>query len=202
MTDRSRQLVAAATVLVVMATAAACGIPTDGSPTVIGKSNIPLHLLNPVPTPTISSTVPPAVGVPEFIFLVAASQHLEAVSRDVPIPATLSEVLGALLEGPTSAESTTGLQSFLTGTRNQVTASVAPGTGIATVDFATNPIQVVGPDQTLAIAQVVFTATQQPGITGVMFQIGGQAVEVPTASGVQVAGPVDRSSYVVQAPVA
>ncbi len=73
--------------------------------------------------------------------------------------------------------------------------------GIATVDFTTNPIQVVGASQTLAIAQVVFTATLQPGVTGVLFQIGGQPIEVPTASGATVPGPVDRTSYQPYAPV-
>ena len=74
--------------------------------------------------------------------------------------------------------------------------------GVATVDFTANPVQVVGPDQTLAIAQVVFTATQQAGVTGVLFQIGGKPIEVPTASGAQVPGPVDRTSYLPQAPTA
>ena len=80
---------------------------------------------------------------------------------------------------------------------------LGPGDASApeTVNFTTNPIQVVGPDQTLAIAQVVFTATQQPGVTGVTFQIAGQPIEVPTANGVQVPGPVDRTSYVPQAPL-
>ena len=73
--------------------------------------------------------------------------------------------------------------------------------GIATVDFTSDPVQVVGPDQTLAIAQVVYTATQQPGVTGVVFQIAGQPIEVPTASGVQVPGPVNRTSYLPQAPL-
>ena len=59
----------------------------------------------------------------------------------------------------------------------------------------------VGPNQTLAIAQVVFTATQQPGVTGVVFQIAGQPIGVPTASGARSPGPVDRTSYQPQAPV-
>ena len=81
--------------------------------------------------------------------------------------------------------------------------SVAVVGGIATVNFTTNPVldQVVGPDQTLAIAQVVYTATQQSGVTGVVFQIAGQPIGVPTASGVQVPGPVDRTSYLPQAPL-
>ncbi len=95
--------------------------------------------------------------------------------------------MGALLDGPTAAESTAGFQSFLTGTSTGITATVVGG--VATVDFLTDPIQVVGPDQTLAIAQVVYTATQQPGVTGVSFEIAGQAIEVPTASGAQVLRP-------------
>jgi spore germination protein GerM len=186
--------------LIALVTTAACGIPTDGRPSAIAKDNVPFNLLRPVtPTTTTNPATPPVVAVPETIYLVASSQHVIAVSRDVQIPATLTQVLTALLEGPTTVESGFGLQSFLSGTTTKVTASVTAG--IATVDFTTDPVQVVGPDQTLAIAQVVFTATQQPNVTGVLFQIGGRPIGVPTASGAQVPGPVDRSSYLPQAPL-
>ncbi len=194
-----RRLAGLATVMVAGITAA-CGIPTSGTPTAIAKADVPFHLLDPVTPTTAPPTVSPAVAVPTTIYLVAPTQHVIAVSRDVQIPATLSEIIGALLEGPTASESRFGLQSFLTGTTTQVKATVVDG--IATVDFFTaNPVQVVGPDQTLAIAQVVFTATQQTGVTGVVFQIDGKPIEVPTASGVQVPGPVDRASYQPQAPL-
>jgi spore germination protein GerM len=195
----ARRALAGLATLAAAVAIAACGIPTSGSPTAISKADVPFHLLNPVTPTTVAATVPPAVAVTATIFLVAPTQHVIAVSRDVQIPATLTQILGALLEGPTAAESSFGLQSFLTGTKTQVKATVAAG--IATVDFFTaNPVQVVGPDQTLAIAQVVFTATEQPGVTGVVFQIDGKPIEVPTASGVQVPGPVDRNSYLPQAP--
>jgi spore germination protein GerM len=185
--------------VVLMATAA-CGIPTNGPPSAIAKDNVPFPLLNPVAsTTTTNPATPPAVAVSETIYLVAPSQHVIAVSRDVQIPATLTQVMEALLEGPTTAESSLGLQSFLTGTKTKVSVSVTAG--IATVDFSTNPVQVVGPDQTLAIAQVVFTATQQPAVTGVLFQIAGQPIGVPTASGAQVPGPVNRAAYLPQAPL-
>jgi hypothetical protein len=183
----------------VMVAATACGIPTASAPTPIAKGNLPVHLLNPPPS-TVGSTPPPTVGVPQPIYLVAPNQHLIAVSRDVAAPPTMSEILGALLEGPTTLEAAAGLQSLLTGTKTQVSATVAGG--IATVNFTTNPIpvQVVGPNQTLAIAQVVFTVTEQPGVTGVVFQIAGTPIGVPTASGAQDLGPVDRTSYAPQAP--
>lgn len=179
--------------------AAGCGIPTSGSPTAIAKADVPVHLLDPVTPATVNPTISPSVAVPELIYLVDSSQHVIAVSRDVEIPAGPSEIIGALLDGPTAAESDFGLQSFLTGTNIHVAVTVAGG--VATVDFTSNPFQVVGPDQTLAIAQVVYTATQLPDVKSVIFEIDGQRRDVPIPSGVQVPGPVDRSTYQAQAPL-
>lgn len=190
-----RRSAALVTVVVLVATTA-CGIPTASSPTAIAKANVPFHLLNPTSS-TITSSLQPTVTVPESIYLVAA-QHVVAATRDVPVPATLAQVLTALLDGPTSAESSAGLQSFLVGTGVRVTTSVVGG--IATVNFSSNPVQVVGPNQTLAIAQIVFTATAQTGVIGVSFQIAGKPIDVPTASGAQVPGPVNGLFYVPQAP--
>jgi spore germination protein GerM len=47
----------------------------------------------------------------------------------------------------------------------------------------------------------VFTAMAQPNVTGVTFQIAGTAVEVPTAGGAQVPGPVTDNTYAPQAPL-
>lgn len=179
---------------------AACGIPTDSSPHMIPRANVPFHILSSGSAPsTTTTTLPPTVAVPETIYMVDSTQHVTAVTRDVVLPATLSQIVGALLDGPTAAESSAGLQSFLTGRPGDVSVTVT--NGIATVNFATNPVQVVGPDQILAVAQVVFTVTQQPGISGVVFHIAGQPIEVPTAAGAQVPGPVSRTTYGSQAPV-
>ena len=140
-----------------------------------------------------------AVGVAEVIFLVAPSGHLVPATREVAVPASLTQVVDALLAGPTATESAAGIQSFLSRTGVQVT--LAASGGVATVHFTTDPIQVVGPDQTLAIAKVVYTVTQQPGVTGVDFAIAGKAIEVPTAAGAQVPGPVNRADYTSLAPL-
>jgi len=177
----------------------ACGIPTASSPSPIAKSDVPYRLLDPATTTTTVPGAPPAVGVPELIFLVAPSGHLVAATREVAVPASLTQVVGALLAGPTATEAAEGVQSFLNRTGVQVT--LAATGGVATVNFTSDPILVVGPDQTLAIAQVVYTVTQQPGVTGVTFEIAGKAIEVPTAAGAQVPGPVARADYVPQAPL-
>jgi spore germination protein GerM len=182
----------------VLVLTAACGIPTSGGPTAIAKADVPFDLLSPAGPSTATPTVPPAVTVPELIFLVAPTQTLVPVSRNIQLPANLTLILDALFEGPTSAESQSGYQTFLTGSKIRVSAKIVGG--VATVNFNDDPVQVGGAYQTLAIAQVVFTATEQPGVTGVMFQIAGQPTDVPTASGAEVPGPVDRSSYGPQAP--
>ena len=186
-------LVAAGLAVAMLATA--CGIPVASTPTKIPKSAVPFNLLSPQTSTTVPAT--PPVGAREQIFLVS-TPHVVAVIRDVAPPANLTDVLTALLDGPTNAESADGLQSFLTGPTS-VRASQAGG--IATVNFGTNPFQIVGPDQTLAVAQVVYTAISQPGVTGVLFEIHGKPIEVPTAAGVQVPGPVNDATYAPQAPV-
>jgi len=150
-------------------------------------------------TTTTAPATPLAVDVAEQIFLVSPDGHLVAAAREVAVPASLSQLLEALLAGPTATETASGIQSFLTSTG--VEATTTQSAGVATVHFSTNPIQVVGPDQTLAIAQVVYTLTQEPDITGVTFEIGGKPIEVPTAAGAQVPGPVGRADYLPQAPL-
>jgi hypothetical protein len=198
--DRFRpRLVAVALILLLALVAVSCGIPTQDAPSTISKDAIPFNLLSPSSPTTTTATVPPVASVSEPIYLVAPTEHLSPVFRNVAPPANLTQVIGALLEGPTSAESSIGLQSFLTGKSSDVVATVL--NGIATVNFITNPVQVVGPNQILAISQVVFTAMAQPGITGVLFEISGTAVEVPTAGGAQVPGPVTDITYAPQAPL-
>jgi len=193
-----RRLLAGLVLAVVALGSVACGIPTAATPTPIAKSDVPYHLLNPPTTTTTVPGTPPAVGVAEQIYLVSPDGHLVAATREVAVPASPTQVVGALLAGPTATEAAAGIQSFLTQAGVQVTTQAG---GVATVDFSTNPIHVVGPDQTLAIAQVVYTVTQQPGITGVTFEIDGKAIEVPTAAGAQVPGPVGRIDYLPQAPL-
>lgn len=185
---------------------AGCGVPTSSAPQAIAKSDVPFHLLGPTSTSTSTPFNAPA-GVSEVIYLVDSTLHLTAVHRIVAPPANLTQIVNLLLLGPTDVESTAGIQSFLTGTTLQTPSSngalVTLANGVATVDFATNPVQVVGAVQTLlAIAQVVFTVTQQPNVNGVLFEIADQPIEVPVGpNGALVPGPVTRLQYPGQAPV-
>jgi spore germination protein GerM len=116
------------------------------------------------------------------IFLIGPTGHVVAVSRTVSVsPPDLATVLRALVAGPTNVESAAGLQSAVTSQTTVLGANIAGGT--ATVNLGGTFGQIVGPPEIQAVAQVVFTASALPGVTGVTFELMGQSVEVPVASG-------------------
>jgi hypothetical protein len=201
-----RNTVALVLAVLIGALLAGCGIPTSSAPQAIAKSDVPFHLLGPS-SPSTSTPFNAPGGVSEVIYLVDATLHLTPRNRIVAPPANLTQIVNLLLLGPTEQESTDGVQSFLTGATIQSSSSngavVTLANGVATVDFATNPVQVVGAVQTLlAIAQVVFTVTQQPNVNGVLFEIADQPIEVPVGpNGALVPGPVTTAQYPGQAPV-
>ena len=161
---------------------AGCGVPVDKQPSALSRHGIPFDLLQPNPSTTTAATAPSPVEVPVQIFLIGPTGHLAAVTRAVSgSTPDLGTVLEALVAGPTDAESARGLQSALTTQTTILSATVAGGT--ATVNVGGTFGQLVGPPEIQAVAQVVFTATALPGVTGVTFELSGQPVQVPVASG-------------------
>ncbi len=193
----ARAAVAAAVVMAVAGALAACGIPAGSRPHALARDDVPFGLLQPSSPTTTSTSKPPAVAVSVPIFLIGTDGHLVSVARDVPVPAPLAAVLGALVDGPTTSESALGLATAVPPPTMVLSATVAAG--IATVNLAGPFAQLVGQAQIDAVAQFVFTATGQPGVTGVSFELSGQAVQVPVAGGAQV--PVaNRSQFTALAP--
>jgi hypothetical protein len=171
-------------VLVAAATLAGCGIPIDAQPTALAKNGIPFGLLNPA-APTTTTSTPSSVEVPVQIFLIGPTGRLVAVARDVPVSAPdLQTVLEALVAGPTDVEESAGLQSALSAQTTVFGATIVGQ--IATINLGGSFGQLVGPPQIQAVAQIVFTASALPGVTGVSFELSGLPVEVPVASGAQV----------------
>jgi hypothetical protein len=162
----------------------ACGIPVDAGPHALARDAVPFGLLQPSAPTTTTTTAPSPVSVTEQIFLIAADGHLVSAARDVPVPAPLTAVLAALVDGPTASEASSGLASAVPTQTTVLSAAVSGG--VATVNLAGPFDQLVGQAQIQAVAQFVFTATAQPGIRAVAFELAGQAVEVPVAGGAQV----------------
>ena len=182
--------------LVALAAAAGCGVPVDNGPTALARSGVPFGLLAPstVPTTTPASNPTPVVGVQ--IYLLDPAGQLAAVERQLPT-AALTPLLAALVDGPTNAEAAAGLQSAIPPQTQVVSATVAGG--LATVDLAGTIGQLVGQAEINAVAQIVFTATALPAVTGVSFDFNGQPVSVPTATGAEV--PIaSRAQFASMAP--
>jgi hypothetical protein len=178
---------------------AACGVPIDAQPAALSRAGIPFNLLDPSSPATTSTTAPSPVEVPVKIFFLGPAGHLAPRDRDVPVSAPdLVTVLTALVAGPTDAEAAAGLQSAIPVQTTVLGATISGG--VATVNLGLTFGQLVGPPQIQAVAQVVFTAAALPGVTGVTFQLEGQSVDVPVASGAQV--PVaSPSQFASLAPV-
>jgi hypothetical protein len=124
------------------------------------------------------------------------------------VPATTSvgrAALDRLLAGPSATEYAAGLRSQIpVGT---TLLNVRISAGIATADLSSSFGSAAGSAaMPLRIAQVVYTLTQFPTVTGVRFAINGQGVTV--VGGVPVQSPQTRAMYggylpaiTVQSPV-
>ena len=181
---------------------AACGVPINSGPSALPKSGVPFGLLGPS-SPTSTTPAVSPVQVPVQIYFVGPGGRLVAVARDVPVTSPgLATVLGALVDGPTDAEAAAGLQNYVPTQTVILGATLAAG--VATVNLAGTFGQLVGQTQIDAVAQIVFTATALPDVTGVAFELNGQAVDVPVADGAQVpeATPAQFASLAPVSPTA
>ena len=120
-------------------------------------------------------------------------------TRKLPPASTLSRLLDALGRGPNRNEVDAGLRSALPDESRFPDVSVSRGT--ATVDLGRRFTALSGEDQVIALAQLVYTLTAQPGIGLVRFTLQGEPTEVPRANGSLTSGPVSRDDYATVAPV-
>jgi spore germination protein GerM len=191
---RLRRAALVAVVASLAALAAGCAIPTQGAPSAIASSRVPFHLLDPHPPTTTTTQPKPASLVPVKVFYLNANANdqLQPVVRYVSAPAPLISIINALLAGPSSGDSATGLTTAIP---SDVTVLSAASTGpnVVTVNFNSAFAQITGTATEQAVAQVVATVATETGVgTGVLFEIEGQRTTVPVANGngSQVAGPV------------
>lgn len=171
-------------------TISSCAVGAQSSPQPLASRAVPYRLLGAGSPP---STFIPWVDVRVTIYLEGKDQHLQPVAREVASPATLSAVLAQLAAGTTEKESERGLLSpasmvgplSVRSSRN----------GVVTVDLPDSFEDLDGRDQTVAAAQIVYTATAFRGVRGVIFRVAGQAAQVPDDNGHLTSGPSTRSDY-------
>jgi hypothetical protein len=203
---RARSIALIACGIAIAIALAGCGVPVSPGPTALAKDGIPFHLLEPsTPAHLPTTTAPPTEVASVSVFLMGESGRLVGVQREVPTAQlSAASVLMVLAQGPTQGEVQTGLWTAIPPQTTVISANV-DSSGVATINVGGTFGQLVGISQIDAVAQIVFTAMELslPGwkVTGVTFELDGQPIEVPVASGAQ-EPVVNESDFVSIAPAA
>lgn len=169
----------------------ACGVPGGDDMELVEPEAVPFGLLE--DDREVAEADEDGSAVLE-VFLVADDPGvLVPVERQVGSP-SLASVLEELAAGPTAAEAAMGLRSAIPD--RDVVARTTLDNGTATVDLTEDFPSLGGSDQLLAIAQIVLSLTERPGVERVAFTLDGDRVEVPRGDGSLTSGSVSRDAYV------
>jgi spore germination protein GerM len=170
--------------------AAACGVPSADRASTARGSEVPFGLLDEATT-TTSTTIPELAATALDVWLVG-DQVIVPIAREVAAPASIDRALDALAAGPTDVEATFGLRSVVS---TEVIGDAEVVDGVATIDLRDAFATATPRDQLLALAQLVYTATELASVEVVSFTLDGQSVDVPRGDGSISDGPVDRRDY-------
>lgn len=172
---------------------AGCGVGNDASPRDIGANETPYTI---VPTSVAPATTAPT-NSPKVYMIGTDGVHLVASSRDA---SSRDALLVSLLGPATTQDNDRGLKTFIPiGTALEKTTI---SKGILTLYLLLpSGTSFEGPNAQKAFAQLVFTAAQQSDVSGVLFQINGEAVQPFDATGKRLKGPATPLDYAQFAPV-
>jgi len=180
-----RQAAGAGLVLCLVALAAACSLRSDDAPRPIAREAIPtvLYQQNPASTTTIQSDsntkqqalyVVRTQGTSEYLVGQRVAIANPPDPRDVP-----RTVLDRLVSNPPVSEQA-DLVSFIPPTV-KVLGAVSDG-DVLDIDLS-NLSSIESTHLRLAVAQIVFTATELPEVRGVRFKVDGTPSAVPVGDG-------------------
>lgn len=197
MSPRRHLLTASATLMLTIVAASsvvACGVPRVSEFRQIEDEQIPYGLAETTTTrPATTTTRPPlttSTTTPETTTTVALEDvrlyfltglQMVPIQRSLASPATPSQVLAALVEGPPGGELGVGLRTALPPTDDIV---VTVERGVATVNLPTGYVdQIPASEQRRAIAQIVLTLSVLPRSSFVVFLEDGEPLAVPRGRG-------------------
>jgi spore germination protein GerM len=172
----------------------ACGVPTDSGPRSLSPRDVPFMAAEVVTTSTTFSSSPTTLAT---IYLVAAD-HLVPVERLIPTPSTVEKVVRRLLTGPSDTEVRNGLRTAVPAGTSILSAPVV--SGIVTIDLSGAFVRGTGPEQIIALAQLVYTATALTGVVGVRFTLEGKPTDVPAGDGTLTKAPLGRANFASYGP--
>lgn len=177
----ARRLLALVLLAVGTVTLAGCSIPTDAEP-----RNIPLERRNAALRQDQIADVE-ATGE-QRVYLVAQLSprtQLRTVSRDATSP---DELLTQLFEGPNAAERSAGLTTALPPDI-ALASPIRLEAGVMRIDLDSD-LASAGSELPAAVAQIVFTASQLPGVERVQIWVNDGLRSWPDASGAEQETPL------------
>ena len=176
--------------VVVVSIGVGCGVTTNDDVEVADADDVPFGLLEADRVPT---ALRPVNGTVVQLYLFDSdSSALVPVTRQVSA-AGIEAVAAELEAGPTASESFLGLRSALTDI--DAIDSVDIDGSTALVDLNDSFTTLGGSDQIVAIAQLVFTVTEQPTLDRLIISVNGETVEVPRDDGTLTRDPLTRADY-------
>lgn len=191
-----KRLAAAVLLTASMAFGFACGAPLDSGPQAIDPARLPPGLR--VDASTTSTTQVPGRRYDAVTVFLLTDERLKPVSRVVEAPVTVQAALEQLDFGPTITERRSGVGTALSS--GTIAGADATKKDIVTVRLTDTFLSVRIDRQIAVLAQIVYTATDLPGIAGVTFEIANKLTAVPDQSGALSSVPVGRAAYAALAP--
>ena len=185
-----RRVVLLAIVLALVA--AGCSAPVDSGPRTLRAASLPADLRGAAPSTTTTTQAAPGESVEVTVYFISGDR-LVPVKRRISPPVNVDKVLSALFAGPTDAERLNGLRTAISPDTTVLGAPVEAK--IVTINVSKNFAFGQVPEQIIGFAQVVFTAVDVDGVTGVLFAQNGRRLEVPQGDGSSTSAPLGRASY-------
>jgi hypothetical protein len=174
---------------------AGCGIPEQGSAKPVDDDGVPYRLLDQNSGGIADSG---QLGARDAVIYLARDGRLLPTVRSLRPPMTLTRLVRSLGRGPTRPEVDAGIRTALPVEDTPTDVQVARGTAI--VDLPASFTNLSRADQVLALAQIVYTVTGQPGIGQARFTLDGTTADIPRADLSLTAEPVTRDDYLALAP--
>lgn len=184
--------------------AVACGIPSDDEPRAIPEAAVPEQAREPRGAGTSSTTALPSAQTQEqMIYLVGGStEQPRLVQTGVQVisstdPSTLAQnTIEQLISTRPEDVGQSGLATNQIPSSVEVLGARVQPDGVLDLDLTNALSQVESVRLRLAVAQIVFTATEAQGISSVRLFIDGAPATVPTQLGSSISGqPVSRADY-------
>ena len=185
--------------LLLVAAVAGCGIQGEDEPREVAAEDVPFGLLDSNTTTTAS--IPAEGSVPVTVFLVTGDRRLVGVTRAAPSDDAIG-AMRALLQPVTEEESADGLSNSIPEDTQVIDVSIGSQPDTRVVNLSDEFLQVQGPVQVAAVAQVVWTLTELPDVRGVQFAFEGEIRPVPRGDGETTSEPLLRSAFLNLGPEA